>query len=276
MLLRALMAIAAALLLMSPANAQQNFSSHCIALSEGERPPGVQYAALGPDLAPSEVRLHYIGHSTYVLETPDGQTIATDFTGFIGTNIIPDVVTMNRAHSSHYTDFPDPAIKHVLRGWGENGAPAEHFVELNDLIIRNVTTDIRGGGAGRVKDGNSIFIFEVAGLCIGHLGHLHHEPSEEHYALIGRLDVVMVPVDGGMTLDVATMTRVVKRLRSSVVLPMHWFGDFTLSSFLSGMEDEFAVEYPGGNTVTLSLVDLPRTPTVKVLMPRPIRLPDGG
>lgn len=273
MLLRCLALLATTFLLAVQANAQQNFSSHCIALSEGELPPGVQYAALGPDLAPSEVRLHYISHSTYVLETPDGQTIATDFTGFIGKDLIPDVVTMNRAHSSHYTDYPDPAIKHVLRGWGERGAPAEHFLELNELTIRNVTTDIRGGGAGPIKDGNSIFIFEVAGLCIGHLGHLHHEPSEEHYALIGRLDVVMVPVDGGMTLDVGTMTRVVKRLRSSLVLPMHWFGDYTLSSFVAGMEDEFAVEYPGGNSVTLSLANLPRTPTIKVLMPSIIRDP---
>ena len=39
------------------------------------------------------------------------------------------------------------------------------------------------------RDGNSIFIFEVAGLCIGHLGHLHHELDEGHYAEIGRLDV---------------------------------------------------------------------------------------
>lgn len=260
-------------LVASPGWAQANFSSHCIALSEGQTPPGVQYAALGPALEPSEVRIHYVGHSTYVLETPGDQTIATDFTGFIGTDILPDIVTMNRAHSSHYTDYPDPAIKHVLRGWGEAGAPAEHFLELGDLIIRNVTTDLRGGGSGRVKDGNSIFIFEVAGLCIGHLGHLHHEPSEEQFAKIGRLDVLMVPVDGGMTLDVDTMMKVVKRLRSSIVLPMHWFGDFTLSTFVAGMESEFDVEYPGGNSITLSLRDLPRKPTIKVLMPRPIRTP---
>ena len=44
---------------------------------------------------------------------------------------------------------------------------------VDDVYIRNVPTDIRNGGAMEA-DGNSIFIFEVAGLCIGHLGHLHH------------------------------------------------------------------------------------------------------
>lgn len=265
MILRAgVIALAAAM----PA-AAADFSSHCIALAENTR--GVQYASLGPTLANDEVRLHYIAHSTYLLEAPDGQTVATDFTGYVGNDILPDVVTMNRAHSSHYTDFPDPAIEHVLRGWGEVGEPAKHFIELNDLIIRNVTTDIRGGGAGRIENGNSIFIFEVAGLCIGHLGHLHHEPSDDHYALIGRLDVVMVPVDGGLTLDTASMIRVVKRLRSSVVLPMHWFGQGTLESFLAGMADEFAVKRLDGNSVTVSLAELPREPTVMVIRPQIIQ-----
>ena len=65
--------------------------------------------------------------------------------------------------------------------------------------MRNVSTDIRVAARRRHVEpsGNSIFVFEVAGLCIGHLGHLHHEPDAEQYAALGRLDVVMAPVDGG-------------------------------------------------------------------------------
>ena len=244
-----------------------NFSSHCIALAKAT--PGVEFVSFGDALERDEVRLHYVAHSTYLIETAQGETIATDYTGFVGPGVLPDVVTMNRAHSSHYTDYPDPAIPHVLRGWGENGTAAEHFLELgDDLVIRNVTTDIRGGAGLRVKDGNSIFIFEVAGLCIGHLGHIHHEPSEEQYAMMGRLDIVMAPVDGGMTLDTGTMIKVLKRLRSSVILPMHWFGDGTLQYFLDGMSEEFAIERPGTSSLTMSLRDLPRSPTVVVLWPR--------
>lgn len=250
--------------------AAEPIPSHCVALA-GQY-PGVQYAALGglPELADAEVRLHYIGHSTYLLETEGGLKVATDFTGFVGGDILPDVVTMNRAHSSHYTDFPDPAIPHVLKGWGDQDGPAYHYLELDEMIVRNVTTDIRSGYEGRIKDGNSIFVFEAGGLCIGHLGHLHHVPSDEHYALLGRMDVVMVPVDGGRTLDTASMLGVMKRLKARVVLPMHWFGDGTLDVFLEGMKSEFSIEYPDGNAVTVSLMDLPREPTVFVLRPRPI------
>lgn len=247
-----------------------NMQSHCIALSN--LVPGLRHADLSDHdaLASDEVRMHFVGHSTYLLETHGGLKIATDFTGHVGPGILPDIVTMNRAHESHYTDFPDPAITHVLRGWGQGGSPAEHRLDLDEILIRNVTTDIRSAYGGRQPDQNSIFVFEVAGLCIGHLGHLHHEPSDEQYALLGRLDVVMAPVDGGMTLDIETMTRVLKRLRASVVLPMHWFGSGTLNHFIDGMRDEFAVEYPADSSITVSLRDLPREPTIFVLMPRPV------
>ena len=74
-----------------------------------------------------------------------------------------------------------------------------------------------------IRDGNSIFIFEVAGLCIGHLGHLHHKLDESHFAAIGRLDIVMVPIDGSYTMSLDGISEITKRLRASVVLPMHRF-----------------------------------------------------
>ena len=166
------------------------------------------------------------------------------------------------------TAVPDPSIPNILEGWRQEGAPADHYLDLGEMLVRNVTTDVRGGfGGDRITDNNSIFIFEVAGLCIGHLGHLHHEPSDETYAAIGRLDVVMAAVDGGMTVDIPTMIRIVKRLRSSVVLPMHWFSGPSLERFLAGMSDEFDVDVRDGSEMEVSLRTLPSRPTVVVLQP---------
>ena len=71
-----------------------------------------------------DVAITYAGHSTYYIDTPGGVRIATDYSGAYRTGRLPDVVTMNRAHSTHYTLFPDQRIPHVLHGWGENGKPA--------------------------------------------------------------------------------------------------------------------------------------------------------
>lgn len=253
------------------AAAQDRRPSHCIALADAI--PGAQmiHKASFKDPLPNAetVRLTYINHATFLLQTHGGISVATDFTGYMGSvDTLPDVVTMNHAHSSHFTHFPNPDITHVLRGWRDDRLPADHHLDLGEMLIRNVPTDIRSRFNDRVeKDGNSIFVFEVAGLCIGHLGHLHHEPDAAQYAALGRLDVVMAAVDGGLSLDTLTMARVLKRLRSSIVIPMHWFGRGSLDRFLSEMSGEFDVVEVEDDFVEVSLRNLPSRPTIMVISP---------
>jgi L-ascorbate metabolism protein UlaG (beta-lactamase superfamily) len=237
--------------------------SQCLAVAQG--PARFQLAANHEvPLAEDEVSLTFVGHSTYRIETADGVTVATDYNGNAGGSP-PTIVTMNRAHSSHFTYNIDPAIQHVLRGWTETGEPEQHDLEVGDMRIRNVTTDIRNTFTSRITDGNSIFIFEAGGLCIGHLGHLHHELTPGHIGWIGRLDVVMVPVDGRMTMPHANMMEVLKELRASVILPMHVFGQVTLNEFLAEARKHFAVKHHDSRTLIASLKTLPAEPTVFVM-----------
>jgi L-ascorbate metabolism protein UlaG (beta-lactamase superfamily) len=126
-------------------------------------------------LAPDEVRLTFVGHATFLIESPSGLRLATDYNDYVRPDATPDIVTMNRAHSTHYSNNPDPGIKTILRGWNPAGGAAKHDVKVGDMAVRNVVTNIREwGGGGTQRDGNSIFVFETADLCIAHLGHLHH------------------------------------------------------------------------------------------------------
>lgn len=212
-------------------------TSECLAMSEA--PPRVVPAGLRRLAAKAdEVAITYAGHSTYYIDTPGGVRIATDYNGAYTVGRLPDVVTMNRAHSTHYSLFPDPRIPYVLHGWGDDGKPAQIAQRTGDVFIRNVTTDIRryfgdDSNSEMIRDGNSIFIFEVAGLCIGHLGHLHHKLDDSHFAAIGRLDIVMVPIDGTYTMSLDGISDITRRLRASVVLPMHRFMT-PLDEFMAG------------------------------------------
>ena len=115
-----------------------------------------------------------------------------------------------------------------------------------------------------IKDGNSIFIFEVAGLCIGHLGHLHHKLDDSHFAAIGRLDIVMVPIDGTYTMSLDGISDITRRLRASVVLPMHRFMT-PLDEFMRRIGQQFAIDARTERTLTISRETLPATPTVIIL-----------
>ena len=263
--------VLAALLLLLPAaaQAQERRPSHCIAVAQAPGIAHVHRAAYGDPLPDDwTVRLNYVDHSMFLLETAGGLSAVTDFNGFVGNVPPPDVVTMNRGHITHWTPDPDPAIPHALRGWSDRpGEPVDHHVDLGEMLVRSVSTDLRPGQGGE-PNGNAIFVFEVGGLCIGHLGHLHHEPTDAQYAALGRLDVVMAPVDGGLTLDHETLVRVLTRLRSSVILPMHWFGEGTLQVFLREMAGVYPVERRDEAFLEVSPNTLPSRPTVIVLRPR--------
>lgn len=238
--------------------------SRCMAIAQ--MLPDVTYASYTPVQAATseEVTITYAGHSTYLIDTPGGVRIATDFSGVYGGSPPPRVATMNKAHRTHFTETPDPAIEYVLRGWNPQGGAARHAVVVGDVYIRNVPTDIRGWGGELERDGNSIFIFEVADLCIGHLGHLHTSLNDAQYGAIGRLDVLMVPIDGGMTQSLSGMSEVADRLHSSIILPMHRHST-PLGEFLGLMGREFAVDRRDARSLKVSLRDLPHQPTIVVL-----------
>jgi L-ascorbate metabolism protein UlaG (beta-lactamase superfamily) len=253
----------------SPAAAQDSPRSECMAMSNAApraTPVALRRAAAA---ASDQVAITYAGHSTYFIDTPGGVRIATDYSGAYQIGRLPDVVTMNRAHSTHYTLFPDPRIPHVLHGWGDGGQPARIDERIGDVYIRNVTTDIRrywgeDSGGEMIKDGNSIFIFEVAGLCIGHLGHLHVPLDDSHLAAIGRIDILMVPIDGSYTMSLDGISDITRRLRASVVLPMHRFAT-PLEEFMRRIGQQFAIDVRTERTLTISRETLPGTPTVIIL-----------
>jgi L-ascorbate metabolism protein UlaG (beta-lactamase superfamily) len=239
-------------------------ADRCLAVSEAPslvRP--VQYTPAA--LQPNEVRLTFVGHATWLIESPGGVKIATDYNDYIRPPVVPDIATMNRAHTSHFSMFPDPAIKHVLRGWNPDGGPAIHDLTVEDVRVRNVATNIRDWAGGYIPYGNSIFIFEIAGMCIGHLGHLHHTLTTEQIAHIGQLDVVMVMVDGSYSMDVAGVVEVLKALRARLILPMHYFNPYTLNRFLEAIGKDFPTETATEPMIVVSQPTLPSEPKVLVL-----------
>jgi L-ascorbate metabolism protein UlaG (beta-lactamase superfamily) len=229
-------------------------------------PPRAIPAAFGQAaLQDDQVGITFVGHATFLIESPGGVRIATDYNDFIRPAVTPDVATMNRAHATHHSYAPDPGIRHVLRGWDAPGKAARHDLQVGDVRVRNVPTNIRDEDGGTRLYGNSIFVFETAGLCIAHLGHLHHPLEPEHLKELGRIDVVLVPVDGSWTLNLDDMTRVLAALNPPLALPMHYFGPATLARFLDRTRERFAVTFNETSTIVVSRTTLPTQPKIVVL-----------
>ena len=262
--LLALVAVALAFLAPSADAAEDR----CFAIARGPEPRRqlVQPAQLRlADLKRGEVRISYVGHSTFLIESAKGVRTATDYNDYVRPSVVPEIVTMNRAHTTHYTNSPDPGIRHVLRGWNPDGGAARHDVTHEDVRVRNIPTNIRHYGGGTDVFGNSIFVFEMGTLCIAHLGHLHHTLTTQQLTAIGQMDVVLVPVDGSWTLDLPGMVEVLKSLKAPLMIPMHYFSPYTLGRFLDAVKDEFEVQTNADPTIVVSRQTLPKKPQVLVL-----------
>ncbi|MGI9487587.1 MAG: MBL fold metallo-hydrolase [Geminicoccaceae bacterium] len=203
-----------------------------------------------------DVRLSYLGHSSFLIESAGGATVVTDYNGVHRAPFAPDIVTMNNAHSTHFSDAVEPGVAHALRGWGEDGAIAEHVLDFKDIRVRNIPTNIRDFGGTRYNS-NSIFVFELADLCIAHLGHLHHTLTEQHLQELGLIDVLLVPIDGVYTMAQELMAEVIQQISPSIVIPMHYFSRLGVERFAGLMQGRYETVYANSPTIVFSRLRLP-------------------
>ena len=221
----------------------------------------------GPALARGEVMLTFLGHSTFLIRTVADVAAVTDYNSYVRAPFAPDIVTMNRAHDTHYTNIIEPGVKHVLRGWMEKGVIPRHNVTVKDLHVSNVPTNIRGALGGDTGfAGNSIFIFRSAGVCVVHLGHLHHRLTTTQVARVGIVDVLLAPIDDSWTMAHTLLVKVIEDLDPRVVIPMHYGFGGTLDRFIALMQArKFEVRRAKGSNVRFTKASLPGKPTVLVL-----------
>ena len=207
-----------------------------------------------------------IGHSSFLIETPGGASAVTDYNGIHLPAQAPDIVTMNNSHDSHYTDNPNPEIRFKLRGWSENtGAGfAARDVRFKDLRVFNVPTNIGEYGDPR-GNGNSIFVFEISGLCFAHLGPLHHVLIREQLRKLGRIDVLFVPVDGGMTISYPQALAVMGQIAPRLISPMH-FGFFGApDTFFEVAKSLYPIRSEKGSSQLISRAMLPKSTEIRFL-----------
>jgi L-ascorbate metabolism protein UlaG (beta-lactamase superfamily) len=219
-------------------------------------------------LSPNEVQIRYIGHSTFEIETPKGVRIATDYNDGVRPLLTPRVATMNGAHSSHYSLAPDPGIEHVLPGWNPDGGPIDHDLIVEDVRIRNIQTNTRGWNGETRRLGNSIFVFEVADLCIAHLGHLHHRLTQNDLTRLGQIDIVLAAIDNSSTLRLESLMDVLDDISPAMVIPMHFHFHGALEAFIArASADGYAVEMASNPDLIISREKLPPSKTAYIMMP---------
>jgi L-ascorbate metabolism protein UlaG (beta-lactamase superfamily) len=216
--------------------------------------------------------IEYHGQSMYIITTTKGKRIAFDPHEIdVYQRNMPDVpqltadiVCISHNHNDHtkVEVFKSNKNMKVLRGLkGESNKAnwADIKETIGDIKIRNVKV-YHDDSEGFVRGKNSVFIVEVDGWRICHLGDLGHMLTTEQLKAInkdGPIDVLMIPVGGIYTINGAEAKAVVKQIKPrEYVFPMHYgtdLFDYTLTSeeFLDG-QDKRHVAISDDNVVKLN------------------------
>ncbi len=162
----------------------------------------------------------------------------------------------------------DPLILRGLTSTGWNTID-QRVTDIRIYSVSPANPVYHDNQQGAQRGRNTIFVLEVDGLRLAHVGDLGHVLTPEVVEAMGKVDVVLIPVGGHYTIDVDGATQVVAQLNPQLVIPMHyktpkmrddWPG-VGLDPFLEGKR----VERPNSTVVKLSLSTLPVQTTVVVL-----------
>ncbi len=192
--------------------------------------------------APVVGKLTWYGQSCFLLETAAGTRVLMDplskGAGYpLPLGLKADLVTISHEHADHDNvalAVGKPRVIHGLtadkKGW------ARIDERFRDVAVRSVGV-YHDDKRGALRGLDTVFIFEVGGLRIAHLGDLGHILDDDELEAIGSVDVLLVPVGGTSTLDAYQATRVIDELHPRLmVIPMHYKTDAVAGTELDPLD----------------------------------------
>jgi len=219
-------------------------------------------------------KLTWLGQSCFVLETAAGTRIVMDpipkGIGYeLPAGLKADAVTISHEHADHNNVGLLVNKPRVIRGLTADKKGWTRVDEkVKEVGVRSVGVyhdDKRGAERGL----NTVFVFDVGGLRIAHLGDLGHVLSDDQLEAIGSVDVVLVPVGGVFTIDAYQATRVVDQLHPRlVVIPMHYRTDVSTIKELQTVDAflERKANVRRATSNTLELTPVKRRPAAEIVV----------
>jgi L-ascorbate metabolism protein UlaG (beta-lactamase superfamily) len=213
---------------------------------------------------PAPVTLAWVGHSSFLLTSPDGLRLLTDPNAFHPPQTTPDVVTVSNLHMTHNAAEQVPGTPQVLWGITSERGWNPIALTLKDVTLFNVPSYVSRTEPESSPIQNSIFVFRTGGLCLVHLGNLRHPLTAQQLQRIGKPDVVLIPADGHWTLSFDDVLTVIKQLQPLLVIPMHIETTAHAEVFAQHLSGHYPTRRVAGHSMLLSRAALPAATEIVV------------
>jgi L-ascorbate metabolism protein UlaG (beta-lactamase superfamily) len=159
--------------------------------------------------------LTWLGHGCFRLRGKNAVAVTDPYPPALGPKLAKleaDLVTVSHPHPNH-SNVQAVRDARVIDGPGE--------YEVKGITVNGVAAyhdDRKGEERGR----NTVFLIEVDDVRVCHLGDLGHRLDDASLEVIGSVDILLVPVGGGNSLDASRAAEVVRQIEPRMVVPMHY------------------------------------------------------
>ena len=158
----------------------------------------------------------WLGHSCFVIKGKE-KTIITDpchpSLGYSSCEPKADIVTLSHFHPGH------SYIEGVANKPKQIKGPGEY--EIGGAFITGITT-FHDNQEGRIRGKNTIYVIEIDGINLCHLGDLGHQLPPQLIGELGAVDILFLPVGEISTIPVDIAVETVRQLNPHIVIPMHY------------------------------------------------------
>jgi len=216
---------------------------------------------------PAPVLVEWLGHATFQITSSKGTRILTDPHGAFDLprpTLPQHIVTTSHQHGPHSSVHMAPGTPVILHGL----TPAGENWQKVSTTIRDVSVYVvpafHDKSQGMQRGKNAIFVFRVDDICIAHLGDLGHVLTPQQLNMMGKIDILLVPIAGGYyTVTASEAREVTKQVKPKIAIPMHFWWEQAVQEYLQGAPRVKMLNSPA---LKISKPELPQ-PTDVVVMP---------
>ncbi|OGM11501.1 hypothetical protein A2Z22_00430 [Candidatus Woesebacteria bacterium RBG_16_34_12] len=164
------------------------------------------------------MEINYLGHSSFRFKSKKISLITDPYdseaVGLKYPKQVADIVTVSHDHDDHNKSNQISGVKLVIDGPGE--------YEMGGVSIIGIPT-YHDNKKGELRGKNTVYIIEMDGLRIAHLGDLGQKFSEKKYEILGNIDILMIPVGGVYTIGSSEAVEIVREIEPTIIIPMHFY-----------------------------------------------------
>ena len=128
-----------------------------------------------------------------------------------------DVVTISRDDPAHNNITAVVGAQRgdvrIVRGPGE--------YEMGGVFINGVSMKSEAKKGATLQRG-TVYSFNFEGLAVVHLGGLSFVPSQAQIDALETVDVLLIPIGGGDSLNAAQASEIISLIEPSIVVPMNY------------------------------------------------------